>query len=236
MADDGSHPSFAEVRRLVDGYMAAEGAGHWPERRAQKLLEAIEGRPSLSACIDAVERRLVHHTERPELALAVAMCTFAPAPVEQSVEPLWIAYEKVFDTNRGAEPYAARQDRLALDITVAESLRSVPWGAAWEGSRFALVIMFKAAARHMVEGGVTVALGPVPASPSMPHRSARLAASTVMGTCNCAGRKPRGLCQRAPEHLLAAWEPSSMALATFIDRAVAGPKGDGRFALTDAAA
>lgn len=228
MLEEQRPPDLDAVRTHVDDFMASEGAGHWGPRRARCLLGVVGGRPAFTACVDHVVRRVPEGSDRPLLALATGFTAMAPHPPSQHGATLWPHCVDALAKTTEASPYANREDRRALDLVVVESLRDTTWAAGWEVPRWIVAVSFEASLNLLARGGVDIRLGPIPHSPSILHRAQRLGATVVNDTCDCGGgTRGRPHCDRPDEHRLRAWDPFSLTLGQFLDRAVAGPGANG---------
>lgn len=232
-------PDLDEARHLVDSFMARHGVGHWPRPRARFLMGVIGGRATFSEAVNHVASRLSAPYPRHAAALAVSLAASAPPPPPPPstvAGPLWALLAAETARLRGHGPYATReatrQDRLAFDLVVAAATRSAPWPATWEVPRYALAVIVEVALERLARNGLDVGVGPVPRSPSIPHRAERVAAALAEATCGCGGGDSSERCATPAEHSLAAWDPAYATLAAFVDRAVAGARGDGRLSLT----
>lgn len=234
MGDD-HQPDLEEARRLVDDFLATEGAGSLAPARARCLAGTVGRRPAFSACVDTVERKLVKGHARLDVALATAMAGMAPPRVSETIGLSWPDYRDRAAKYVGEGPYRSDTDRLAYDVVLAGTLRGVSWSAAWEVPRHCLAEVVRACLTRLEgERGVDLELGSIPRSPSVAHLAFRLGGLLVSGNCNCGGSGPHALCDRVDEHFLGAWDPGSITLAGFVQRAVGGPWDDrSAAALTD---
>lgn len=225
-------PDLDEVRRLVDAFMLAEGAGLCAADRAGLLTGIIDGRPAFTACVDWVGGRLHDGGPRDALALATALAAVTPPPVSEHAGHRRDRLAAQHEQHRGSGAYAHREDRLALDLAVAEALREARWPVAWEIPKHLLATSIATALQRLSRAGVDLGLGVVPRSPSILHRAHKLGAALVEATCACAVPPHPPGCARPEAHSLAGWDPSALALASFADRAVGGPYDDGSGGLT----